>query len=112
MARFFGVVGYGVAVETPPGSGKWVDVITEKSYYGDVKRVDQNLGSDEKVNEDVSVMNTIEVIADAYASGNFLDIKYVEWAGRLWTVTSVDASRPPRLILSLGRVYNGPTPEV
>ena len=109
MARFFGEVGYGESVETPPGSGNWVDVITEHSYFGDVARADRNLSSDDKVNSDVTVMNVISVVADAYAEGNFLNIKYVRWAGRLWTVTSVEV-RAPRLILNLGSVYNGPTP--
>lgn len=109
MARFFGEVGYSEAVETPPGSGNWVETIVEQEYYGDIKRADRNLGSDDKVNPDVIVTNTIEVIADAYATGNFLNIKYVRWAGRLWTVTSVRVEAP-RLILDIGGVYNGPTP--
>lgn len=110
MARFFGEVGYSEEVETPPGSGNWVPVITEHPYYGSVERIDRNLGSGDKVNEDVTVTNVISVIADAYATGNFLKIKYVRWAGELWIVTSVEV-RHPRLLLNLGSVYNGPTPE-
>jgi hypothetical protein len=36
------------------------------------------------------------------------DIRYVEWMGELWTVANVETQRP-RLILTLGEVYNGPT---
>ena len=111
MARFFGVVGYGEAVETSPGSGVYVDVIVEHSYYGDVVRAVRNLEvGDDKINEDISVSNSISIIADAYANENFLKIKYVKWSGVLWNVPSVEV-RAPRLILSLGSVYNGPTPE-
>jgi hypothetical protein len=38
MARFFGKVGYAASAENPVGSGIWVDVITEYSYYGDILR--------------------------------------------------------------------------
>lgn len=110
MARFYGEVGYGEAVETAPGSGKWVDTITEHAYYGDVIRAVRNLEiGDDKVNADISVSNSISIVADQYASENFLKIKYVRWSGVLWTVTNVEV-RAPRLILSLGSVYNGPTP--
>lgn len=109
MARFFGEVGYGDAIETPEGSGVWVDVIIEHSYFGDVLRNVRNLNPDDKINEDITVSNSISIVADQYANDNFLNIKYVRWSGVLWTVTSVEV-RAPRLILSLGSVYNGPTP--
>lgn len=111
MRRFFGEVGYGESVEDPPNSGVWKDVIVEKQYYGDVVRAVRNLEvGDDKVNEDISVSNSISIVADQYANENFLNIKYVRWSGVLWNVPSVEV-RAPRLILSLGSVYNGPTPE-
>lgn len=109
MARFFGVVGYGESVETPPESGKWVDVITEHDYQGDVIRNTRENDSGEKQNDDISVQNSISIVADDYAVKNFRNIKYVSWMGALWSVTSVEI-RAPRLTLSLGKVYNGPTP--
>jgi len=110
MARFFGEVGYAEdTVENPPGSGIWVDEIVEFQYQGDVIRNSRQLDSGEKVNEDISVSNSISIVADEYAVEHFFKIRYVRWAGRLWTVTTVEV-RAPRLILSLGSVYNGPTP--
>lgn len=109
MARFYGEVGYGNSVEDPPGSGKWVDVITEFPYYGDVIRNTRNLQSGEGLNSNITVGNSISIVADQYAIDHFISIKYVRWAGVLWTVTSVEV-QSPRLILSLGEVYNGPTP--
>ena len=105
MARYHGVVGYGVSSETPPGSGVWQDSIVEVEYFGDVTRNTRRLEGD-KVNTDISVGNTISIVADEYAINNFMDIKYVKWSGRLWTVTSVEV-QSPRLLLSLGEVYNG-----
>ena len=107
MARFFGRIGYGETVETTPGV--WVDEIVEYSYYGDVLRNSRYLQQDmESLNDDLKVQNSISVIADQYANEHFFAIRYVEWAGTLWTVDSVDA-QPPRLLLRLGKVYNGPT---
>ena len=109
MARFYGKVGYGEASETPAGSGVWVNSITEVSYTGDVVRNTRRLESGESLNDDISVGNSISIVADQYANEHFFDIKYVEWAGVLWTVTSVEV-RSPRLVLTIGSVYNSPTP--
>ncbi len=111
MARFLGVVGYGDSVESPEDSGIWVDEITEFPYQGDVIRNTRKMeGRGESVNPDITVGNSISVVADQYAFEHFFNIKYVDWAGALWTVTDVKVESP-RLILSLGSVYNGPRPE-
>lgn len=109
MARFHGAVGYATTLETPPDSGVWVDDVTESPYYGDVIRNTRKLEEGDGLNNDINVGNSISIVADQYAIDHFFLIKYVRWMGVLWTVTSVEV-RSPRLILSLGSVYNGPTP--
>lgn len=106
MARFFGKVGYGEPEETAPGV--YVDQITERSYYGDVVRNTRQLREGEQLNHDLSVGNSISIVADAYANTHFFAIRYVEWAGVLWTVSDVQV-QAPRLLLRLGEVYNGPS---
>lgn len=108
MARFSGEVGYGTTVESPAGSGVWVDQITEILYFGDVERSIRRYPESETLHPDLAVNNSISIVADEYANQHFFNIKYVRWAGVNWTVTSVEV-RSPRLILSLGSVYNGPT---
>jgi hypothetical protein len=105
MARFFGRVGYGESVEDQPGV--WVDTIIEKSYYGDVVRNTRHSSEGENLNNDLKVRNSISILADPYANDHFFAIRYVEWAGTLWTVSDVEV-QAPRLILRLGEVYNGP----
>jgi hypothetical protein len=109
MARFFGRIGYGETVETAPGVHQ--DDIVEREYFGDVIRNARNLKEGENLNPDLSVQNSISIVADAYANDHFFAIRYVEWAGALWTVSSVEV-QSPRLLLRLGEVYNGPTPGV
>jgi hypothetical protein len=108
MAKFYGQIGYGENVETFAGSGVWQDIITEYPYYGDLVRNSRSLESGEKVNDDISVGNSISIVADQMANEHFFKMKYVVWAGARWTVTKVDVLGP-RLTLSLGGVYNGPT---
>ena len=105
MARFFGRVGYGETVETNPGV--WEDQIIEKSYFGDVVRNTRHTSEGESLNNDLKVRNSISIVADAYANDHFFAIRYVEWAGTLWTVSDVEV-QAPRLLLRLGEVYNGP----
>ncbi len=104
-ARFYGKVGYGESVEK--AAGVWEDVIVEYPYYGDVLRNTRKMQEGEKINNDLSVGNSISIVADAYANEHFFAIRYVEWAGTLWTVSDVDV-QSPRLILRLGGIYNGP----
>lgn len=105
MARFFGEIGYGVSVESVPGM--WQDVITEKAYYGDVIRNTKQNQEGQSVNNDISVSNSISIVADEYAGEHFLAIRYIRWLGVLWTVSSVEVQHP-RLVLRLGAKYNGP----
>lgn len=106
MAKFFGEIGYGESVEG--AKGVWDDVITERSYFGDVIRNTRQLQNGEKVNDDLSVNNSISIVADSYANEHFFAIRYIRWAGTLWKVSDVDV-QSPRLLLRLGGVYNGPT---
>lgn len=108
MAKFYGKIGFGHSLETPAGSGVWVDDIVEYPYYGDVVKNARKLDTTEHLNSDISVSNSISIVADAYAREHFFAIRYIEWAGALWTVSDVEV-QSPRLLLRLGGVYNGPT---
>lgn len=105
MAKFYGEIGYGETAESVPGV--WKDVITERKHYGDVLRNSRTLKEGDKVNNDLSVGNSISIVADAYANEHFFAMRYIKWAGALWVISNVDV-QAPRLILRLGGVYNGP----
>jgi hypothetical protein len=105
MNRFFGAVGFATPVEKAPGV--WEDVVVENEYYGDIIRNTRQLQNDSRVLPNLAVNNSISILADPYAAEHFFAMRYVRWAGTLWTVTDVEV-RSPRLILRLGEVYNGP----
>lgn len=104
MARWFGKVGYAEYVETVPGVHE--EKITERPYYGDVNRNTRRLESSGNLNDNINVANEISIVADAYAELNFHAMRYVEFMGARWKITNVEVQRP-RLILTLGGVYNG-----
>lgn len=111
MAKFRSEVGYvvdGESVEIPANSGNWVTPMIEKTYRGELKKNSRQLRETENLNDDITVQNSIEIIADAYAEEHFFAISYIRWAGTVWKVTEVTVERP-RLLLRLGGVYNGPT---
>ena len=104
MAKWFGKVGYADSQETQPGV--WQDIITEREYYGDTVRNIRKLENQQKINDDIAVAVDISIVADPFAYNNFHTIEYVEYMGSLWKVSSVDPQYP-RLVLSLGGLYNG-----
>lgn len=106
MAKFYGAIGYGMTVEG--NAGVYQDVITERMYSGDVIRNMRSLEKSEHQNDNINVKNSISIVADAYANNHFFAIRYVNWMGVNWTVTDVEVQHP-RLLLTIGGVYNGPT---
>ncbi len=106
MAKFHGKIGYAQTAETAPGV--YEETITERDYYGDTVQNRRLLRGGDQVNPDITLGNSISIVADAYAREHFFAIRYVEWAGVRWTVQDVEV-QPPRLILRLGEVYNGLT---
>ena len=104
MAKFYGEVGFAETVETSPGV--WVDRIVERNYYGDVKQILRRLQATEYLNDDVVISNEISIVSDPYANVNFQQIRYVIFMGTKWKVNTARVEFP-RLILSLGGVWNG-----
>lgn len=103
MAKFYGKVGYADTTETAPGV--WTEVITEREYYGDVLRISRRLQSTEQLNDDIIIDNEFSIVADPFAYQNFHTMRYIEWMGAKWKITKVNV-QSPRLILSVGGVYN------
>jgi hypothetical protein len=104
MAKFYGKVGYIKSVEVRPGV--WDNKVTERSYYGDVTRNTSRFQSTGEVIDDVNISNSISIVADPYANENFHYMRYVEFMGAKCKITNVEV-KYPRIVLSLGGVYNG-----
>ena len=106
MAKWYGRVGYVETVEIEPGV--WEPKVTERPYFGDLlKNVSKWVTNSNSVNDNLNIANQISIVADSYAYQHFSSVKYVEFMGAMWDVTSVEPQYP-RLILSIGGVYDGP----
>lgn len=103
MAKFYGVIGYAVPVETKPGV--WKEQITKREYSGDLARNIRQLQPADKLNDDINVANEISIVADPFAYQNFHSMRYVEFMGAKWKISKVEVQYP-RLILTVGGVYN------
>lgn len=105
MAKFCGKVGFvtngvgarGVFTE---------DTISEKTYLGDIVRNNRRWEQGESINDSLVVSNAVSIVADAYAYDHISAIRYVEWLGTKWKISSIEINRP-RIILQIGGVYNG-----
>ena len=103
MAKFCGVIGYAITRETEPGI--YVEEIVENEYYGDVNRNTRRLREAAKVKDDINFSNQISIVADPFANNNFHAMRYIMFMGAKWKITEVEVQYP-RLILSIGGLYN------
>ena len=103
MAKFYGKIGFDTTEETSPGV--WRQTIVERTYRGDLNKTYSKWDGADKLNDDINITNNISIVADPFAFENFAHIRYVEFMGEKWNVTSIDVSYP-RLTLSVGGLYN------
>lgn len=101
--RYYGDIGYFVTVETKPGL--FEEKMKFRKAQGDVIRTSKRNQAPSKVNDDITINNSISIVADPYAREHFFAIKCARWQGSLWEVTSVEVQYP-RLILELGGPYH------
>lgn len=107
MAKFCGMVGFGITEEDPAQTGVWTERIVLRRYRGDVVRAIRRRENGEGINDNVTVDNSISIVADTFACEHLNAIRFVVWNGIRWKVNSIELQRP-RMILSVGGVYNGP----
>ena len=104
MAKYYGEIGYISSVETSPGV--WDEVEITRPYFGDFLRNSRTLQIGDKVNDNINISNEISILSDPYANENFHSIRFISYQGVKWKVSSVEV-KYPRLILTIGGIYNG-----
>ncbi|MBQ5798098.1 MAG: hypothetical protein IIW15_08750 [Firmicutes bacterium] len=104
MSKWYGKIGYAETVESTPGD--WVEEITERSYYGDVIRNTRLLQNSGGINDNVNISMQFSIVADPYATQNFHAMRYIEFMGTKWKISNIEVQYP-RLILTVGGLYNG-----
>ena len=88
MAKFYGILGYVETTEVR--KGVFMEEAAERPCVGDI----------------VNLSNQLSIVADPYAMDHYFAIRYVKWNGGCWKVTGVEIQWP-RLLLTIGGLYNG-----
>ena len=102
--KFFGKIGFNQGtVETRLGI--WAPQIIEREYYGDITRFNRRTEVKNQINDNLSIDNQISILADPFANENLNSMVYVIFMGAKWKISSIEVQFP-RLILSLGGLYN------
>jgi len=104
--KFHGMIGFIRNVETSIGI---IDEISEERLYtGDFIKMGRRIEpSSDGVNDGIRINIKISFVGDPYSMENYFSIKYVVINKVKWKVTDVDVSSSPRIVISLGGVYNG-----
>lgn len=109
MAKFYDCIGFQQQKEVRPGI--FQPVIVERKYMGDILRDSRRFNSvADKVNDDIVMSNEFSILADPFALNNFSTAVYVMYMKQRFKISSIEVLYP-RLKISVGGVYNGPTPE-
>lgn len=107
MAKIYGKLGFKeTEVEDENQPGVFTRATVERDFSGDLIKNSRRLETSDKQLNDVVLSNQISMLSDPYTTENFQDIRYVKFRGTAWKVTNVEVQYP-RLILTLGAVYNG-----
>ena len=105
MAKWFGKIGYSESEETTPGV--WTQQETVREYFGDVIRKSMRWAEkSDSTNDDLTVNCQISIVADPFALNKFSTMKWIEFMETKWKIVSVEPQFP-RLLLTLGGVWNG-----
>ena len=108
--KFYGNIGF--AVTEDKGDGVWKESITEKKYSGDVMQLTRRVESGEHINDGLRINCQISILCiDPWFHDHISYIRYAEYMGNKWTVESVDPTKYPSVLLTLGGLYHGNEPE-
>lgn len=102
MAKFRGSIGYAVEVRE---EDVYREEIVERPCTGDIQRLSRLLQSSGNVIDNLNISNEFSIVADPYARDNFCNMRYLVYKGTKWKISNVEVQFP-RLILSLGGIYN------
>ena len=104
--KYAGKIGFEVSRSF--GNGVWEPVIEERFAYGDIVRDMRRNDGDTKVIPDYTISTQFSLVADSYFFDHLEFLRYVTFRGVKWEVSSVDVANYPRILVNVGKVYNGP----
>jgi hypothetical protein len=106
--RYFGALGLVQQSEVRPGI--WEEAVTEVPVLGTVRQVTAILAGEGNVLPEYTTTTSITVPARGVGPQDTSMIRYITYKGLRWQVRSI-VDEPPRIVIYIGEVYRGPTPE-
>lgn len=103
--KFSGKAGFRIDdVEIEPGV--YEPAVVVKSIKGTViSNYYQHQNSDKSTIDNVRITNQLSIVANQFLNKHIANLVYIEFQGVKWKVESFDIL-PPRVVVSLGGVYN------
>lgn len=102
--KYYGQLGFTNTTEISPGV--WDEVIEERNCYGDIYRKSRSLEDSGYINAEIGLSVEISILADPYVRNHINTLRYATVDGQKWIVAAADTTEYPRIVLSLGGVYN------
>lgn len=100
-------IGFGINEEVE--TDIFDDRIIEKPYTGDLLKNHQSYDQADTLSGDVRITNQISIMGNDFLFKNLTNIRYILYKNQRWIITVEEAY--PRIIVNMGGIYNGPTPE-
>lgn len=101
--KWCGKIGF---LTTELEDGIYSEKIVEKTFVGEMIKNRVDVQNTNNLNDDLVLNNQISILASKFVYDNYSYMKYVEVLGVKWKIRSAEIQYP-RLLLSLGGVWNG-----
>lgn len=109
--KFYGPIGFSIT-ENDPETGICSERIEEKKYSGDILELIKRRDSGEHINDGLRITVQISILCyDPWFHDHVSQIRYVEYMGSKWVVDTLDPTKYPSVVLTLGGLYHGDEPE-
>ena len=106
--RYSGKLGLVEQTEVRPGI--WEETVTEVPVLGTVRNRTETLDGADAVLPRYRTTTSVSVPARGLGQMDNSNIRYLTYKGERWQIASI-VDDYPNLVIYIGEVYNGPTPE-
>lgn len=108
MLRYSGKLGIVQQSEVRPGI--WEETVTEVPVLGTVRNRTETLDGADAVLPRYRTTTSVSVPAREVGPSDNSTIRYLTYKGKRWQIGTI-VDDYPEIVIYIGEVYNGPTPE-